>query len=82
MCHEVPASDHRRRAEASDHKGKGCNFSYGVERVVRTASNDDDVSNRTLALVSAENHHGNSEFLSSEQSGASNHRLNSWALCH
>ena len=61
------------RAAASEHRSKGCNFSCGAERVMRTACNDDDVSNRTLAFVSVKNHHGNSEFLSSEQSGASKH---------
>ena len=60
------------RAAASAHKSKGCDFSC-AERVVGTACNDDDVSNRTLALVSVKNHHGNSEFLCSEQSGASKH---------
>ena len=48
---------------------------------MRTACND-DVSNRTLTLVSVKKHHGNSEFLCYVHSGASKHSFNSWALCH
>ena len=36
------------RVAASELKSKGCNVSYGDERVMRTACNDDDVSNRTF----------------------------------